>query len=66
MSVTDHKDPSNDERLKNPAASPNGQASGVNGIAINSENTQDVWDILPLPDLYTIVLEIYRKGEDLK
>lgn len=63
MSVTDRKDFSSDERLKNPAASPSNQVTGVNGV--NSENPQDVWDILPLPDLYSIVLEIYRKGKDL-
>lgn len=62
MSVTDHKEPSSDERLKNPAASPSSQESGVNGV--NSEDSQDVWDILPLSDLYNIVLEIYRKGKE--
>ena len=64
MSVTDHKHPSNDERLKNPAASPSGQVSGVNGV--NPENTKDIWDILPLADLYSLVLEIYRKGKSLQ
>lgn len=56
-----HKDSSNDERLNNPAASPNGQVSGVNGV--NTESAQDIWDILPLSDLYNLVIEIYRKGK---
>ena len=60
--MKDHKEPSNDERLKNPAASPSGPVSSANGV--NTENTQDVWDILPLSDLYNIVIEIYRKGKD--
>ena len=64
MSVTDRKDPSSDERLKNPAASPSDQVSSVNGV--NSENAQEIWDILPLSDLYSIVLEIYRKGKGLQ
>ena len=64
MSVTDGKDPSSDKRLKNPAASPSDQVSGVNGV--NSKNSQKIWDILPLTDLYSIVLEIYRKGKDYK
>ena len=62
MSASDHEHPSNDERLTNPAASPDEQVSGVNGI--NNENAEDVWDILPLSDLYKLVLEIYRKGKD--
>ena len=62
MSATEHKESSNDERLKNPAASPNGQVSGVNGV--NTESTQDIWDTLPLSDLYNLVIEIYRKGND--
>ena len=64
MSVTDNKQPSNDERLKNPAATPSGQVTGVNGV--NSQDiSRDIWGILPLSDLYSIVLEIYRKGRDL-
>ena len=61
--MTDHKDSSKDERLKNPAASPSGQVSGVNGV--NTESTQDIWDILPLSDLYNLVIEIYRKGKKI-
>lgn len=64
MSVTDNKHPSNDERLNNPAATPSGRVTSVNGV--NSESTQnDIWDMLPLSDLYSIVLEIYRKGRDI-
>jgi len=63
MSVTDSKQSSNDERLTNPAAPPSDKVSDVNGV--NTENTQDIWNVLPLSNLYDLVLEIYRKGKGL-
>lgn len=62
MSATNNEHPSNDGGLTNHAGLTNGQVSDVNGI--NTENTQDIWDVVPISDLYDIVLEIYRKGNE--
>ena len=62
MSVIVRKNSSNDERSVNPAATANNQTSGLNGVASDDADTKEIWDLLPLPDLYSTVVEIYRKG----
>ena len=62
MSLTVRKNSSSDERSINPAATANNQVTGLNGVASDETDIKEIWDLLPLPDLYDVVVEIYRKG----
>jgi len=65
MAETDKTNSSNDERSVNPVATANNELSELNGVASDDADTREIWDLLPLPDLYSTVVEIYRKGTSI-